>query len=93
VTEPSISPEDSERLRRLIGELAPEPVGPPDGRAHLVNDLGYNSLALAELAIAIADEFGADVDEADDLEPFLDVQTVDDLEAVFMGLVGSGSGR
>jgi acyl carrier protein len=68
----------------LVGELAPQPVPPPDLDARLIEDLDYHSLALAELAIAIADAFALDVDLDDDgdddgLEQLLDAGTVRDL--------------
>ncbi|MEU6217669.1 hypothetical protein ABZ845_09130 [Streptomyces sp. NPDC047022] len=42
----------------IVRQLAPDPEGFPDeGPAHLVNDLGYHSLALLELAFAVEDDF------------------------------------
>ncbi|AYG84621.1 Acyl carrier protein [Streptomyces hundungensis] len=42
----------------LVRQLAPDGEDMPTDRpAHLVNDLGYHSLALLELAFAIEDDF------------------------------------
>ncbi|MGW8725166.1 hypothetical protein ACWGNF_03895 [Streptomyces sp. NPDC055808] len=42
----------------LVRQLAPDADEMPTDRpAHLVNDLGYHSLALLELAFAIEDDF------------------------------------
>lgn len=43
-------------VRKIIIELAPGGGAQPDG-ARLVEDLGYHSLALLELAFALEDEF------------------------------------
>jgi acyl carrier protein len=44
-------------VRSIIIELAPKAKGEPAGTARLVDDLGYHSLALLELAFALEDEF------------------------------------
>ncbi len=44
-------------LLKIIAELAPQPTADPDRGARLVEDLGYHSLALLELAFALEDEF------------------------------------
>jgi acyl carrier protein len=93
VSDTNLPSEGSARIRQLVGELAPEPTGPPPAEAALVADLGYNSLALAELAIAIADEFGLDSTHADDLEPFLEVETVADIERLLSTMVGPAVGQ
>ncbi|MEU0005714.1 hypothetical protein ABZ079_15850 [Streptomyces sp. NPDC006314] len=47
-----------ETILSIIRQLAPDAEGfPEQGPAHLVNDLGYHSLALLELAFAIEDDF------------------------------------
>ncbi|MFI6491076.1 acyl carrier protein [Streptomyces sp. NPDC050564] len=47
-----------ETILSLVRQLAPDPEGfPAEGAAHLVNDLGFHSLALLELAFAIEDDF------------------------------------
>lgn len=46
------------RVRDLVMRLAPEPpAAPPDDGTHLVDELGYHSLALLELAFALEGEF------------------------------------
>jgi acyl carrier protein len=42
---------------KIILDLAPIPVDTPSGRTRLVEDLGYHSLALLELAFALEDRF------------------------------------
>ena len=44
-------------VRAIIIELAPEPDGQSAPEGRLVDDLGYHSLALLELAFALEDEF------------------------------------
>ncbi|MBB4637598.1 phosphopantetheine-binding protein [Longimicrobium terrae] len=47
------------RVRDLVLRLAPEPpAAPPEDGTHLVEELGYHSLALLELAFALEGEFG-----------------------------------
>ncbi len=47
-----------EHICGLINQLAPDGAGvETDGPLHLINDLGYHSLALLELAFAIEDDF------------------------------------
>lgn len=53
-------------VRDVIRELAPGAEGEPTQEAKLVDELGYHSLALLELAFTLEDEF--------DLEP-IDEQT------------------
>jgi acyl carrier protein len=44
-------------VRVIVRELAPNPDGASIGDAQLVEDLGFHSLALLELAFALEDEF------------------------------------
>ena len=48
-------------VRSVVIELSPERTEAPDLDARLIDDLGYNSMALVELAFTLEDEF--------DLEP------------------------
>jgi acyl carrier protein len=49
----------SARMRALVSRLAPEPpAGEVEGALELIQDLGYHSLALLELAFALEGEFG-----------------------------------
>lgn len=58
-----VPPPDAERelrarVRDLVLRLAPEPPAAPlDDGTHLVDELGYHSLALLELAFALEGEF------------------------------------
>jgi acyl carrier protein len=45
-------------IRQIIGELAPTPGVEVESAHVLVDDLGYHSLALLELAFTLEDEFG-----------------------------------
>jgi acyl carrier protein len=48
-------------IRELIAELAPTTLAAPVSEGHrLVDDLGYHSLALMELAFNLEDQFGLD---------------------------------
>jgi acyl carrier protein len=44
-------------LVKIILELAPEARGQPNMQTHLVEEMGYHSLALLELAFSLEDEF------------------------------------
>ncbi|MEQ4305093.1 phosphopantetheine-binding protein [Plantactinospora sp. B6F1] len=44
-------------VRALVLELAPHPAVSPSAEARLVEDLGFHSLALLELALTLEDEF------------------------------------
>jgi acyl carrier protein len=44
-------------VRGIVIELAPNPAGQSSETSRLVDDLGYHSLALLELAFALEDEF------------------------------------
>ncbi len=49
--------EVSATVRELICDLAPSPEVAQQGDARLVEDLGFHSLALLELAFSLEDEF------------------------------------
>jgi acyl carrier protein len=52
-------------VRAIITELAPSADGQSSDDARLVDDLGYHSLALLELAFALEDEYDLQpIDEA-----------------------------
>jgi acyl carrier protein len=54
-----------ELVRAIIIELAPAAPEDPGPDADLVDDLGYHSLALLELAFSLEDEFNLqEIDEA-----------------------------
>lgn len=51
-------PEVRELIRTIIQELAPSPDVTDIEDAHLIDNLGYHSLGLLELAFTLEDEFG-----------------------------------
>jgi acyl carrier protein len=70
------------KVRAIVLELAPDPDEDPGLGADLVDDLGYNSLALLELAFTLEDEF--------DLQPIDEdtarqIRTVADVENHVVG--------
>src|SRR5256885_8366732 len=67
----------SERTRRIVVEMAPRAPAAVEPSARLSEDLGYDSLALIELALALESEFG--LGRVSD-EEALDVTTVGDVE-------------
>jgi acyl carrier protein len=51
-------------VRAVIRELAPNPEGAVEPESRLIEDLGFHSLALLELAFTLEDEFDLDpIDE------------------------------
>ncbi len=77
-------------LRSLIFELAPGEVNTTASDARLVEDLGYHSLALLEMAFTIEDEF--DLEPIDE-EAAQGIHTVRDVEEFVVGkLVARASG-
>jgi ribonucleoside-diphosphate reductase beta chain len=74
------------RRLELAGQLAPQPGPPASPDARLIEDLGYHSLALVELAVALEAEFGLKPIEGDDA---LDLVTVGNLEAYITRMVGA----
>ena len=67
------------RVRELVGSLIPagaRQVGPSD---RLVEDLGFDSVAVLELALALEVEF--DLEEIDE-EQTVDLVTVGDIETI-----------
>jgi len=75
-----------ERLYSLVREIAPRPVT-VSGESRLVDDLGFDSIRLLELVVAIETEFDiVSIPEADTRR----VSTVGELETVVMGLLERG---
>lgn len=61
----------------IILELAPNSTSAPTEQTRLVEDLGYHSLALLELAFALEDEFALpamDAEQAQKIGTMLDVE-------------------
>lgn len=79
-------PEDVRRLvTELVFELAPASGADHDTNARLVEDLGYHSLALLELAFTIEDEFDLEpIDEATAQE----IRTVTDIVGYVLTQLG-----
>jgi len=67
----------------IVLGMAPVQIKSPDEETHLVNDLGYDSLRLVELGIALEEHFGITV--VDDETP--QVHTLGDVEATAIRLV------
>jgi acyl carrier protein len=65
------------KVHAIVLELAPNPDEDPGPDADLVDDLGYNSLALLELAFTLEDEF--DLQPIDE-ETARQIRTVADVE-------------
>lgn len=73
------SAEEVRRLiRELVRELAPDPTGLSDENPRLVDDLGYHSLALLELAFTLEDEFGLEPIDQEAAERIVTVKDVED---------------
>jgi acyl carrier protein len=72
------------RVRRLVEELAPMLDAQASGSSLLVDDLGYDSLGLLELAAAIEREFELPALSERDA---MDVRSVDDVERLVVGLL------
>jgi acyl carrier protein len=71
-------PEIATRVRRVVRECSPMALsGPPADGDDLVDKLGYHSVLLTELALALGDEFG--VDEFANTEFDEDIRTVGDV--------------
>ncbi|MEH1123246.1 acyl carrier protein [Micromonospora sp. CPCC 206061] len=71
-------PEDEIRagVRSIVTELAPETESEASDDARLVDDLGYHSLALLELAFTLEDQFDLDPIEQERAQ---DISTVRDI--------------
>jgi acyl carrier protein len=66
-----------ETVWRIILELAPSSISTPSEDTRLVEDLGYHSLALLELAFALEDEFALpamNAEQAQGISTILDVE-------------------
>lgn len=72
-------------ISQLIEELAPAAEGGISAKSRLVDDLGYHSLALLELAFTIEDEFSLD---PIDQETAQGIVTVGDVEQYVLGQLG-----
>ncbi len=82
---------NSDEVRRqavaLVLGMAPEQVQAPTATTRLVEDLGYDSLRLIELAIAVESLFGIHAP----LEQPVEAQTLADVEQLVMQLAQAHS--
>lgn len=82
MTEPSTPAEESDehvQVRAIIRELAPVQDVELLPTSRLVDDLGYHSLALLELAFTLEDEFDLDPLDEETARKIVTVQDVADL--------------
>jgi acyl carrier protein len=78
-----------ERVREIITRLAPRPdwMQAPSGSFGLVEQLGFDSLALLELAFAVEEAFAL---PPMDLQTASTIQSSADLEAYVLREIGAG---
>ncbi|MFT4034266.1 MAG: acyl carrier protein [Patulibacter sp.] len=76
--QPEVPASVSQTVREVVLELAPiAPAGPLTSDTLLINDLGFDSLLIIELVVALEQELGV---AGPDDEESLHVATVGDLE-------------
>jgi len=73
---------------RIVVAMAPRPVAQPSGETRLTEDLGYDSLRLVELGIALEEHFGVEVGDAESFR----AETLADVERIAVTLLGQLSG-
>jgi acyl carrier protein len=78
-----------ERVREIVVELAPDPPAAVTTCSRLAADLGYDSLALLELAAALEDELELPTVSADDATG---VETLGDVEELVVRELGRSGG-
>jgi len=71
---------------RIVVAMAPRRVAEPSGSTRLVEDLGYESLRLVELAIALEERFGVAVTGTAIVES-ITVDTLSDVERLAVALL------
>jgi acyl carrier protein len=80
--------EPGERVREIVVAMAPASISEPGPDTRLVEDLGYDSLRLLELAMAVETEFSLPPIAADEVAT---VATIGDAERLLGdGLAGAG---
>ena len=77
-------------VRRIVARLSPTGAATAEPEHRLIEDLGYDSLALIELAIALEDEFR--LTPLSDYES-LDIVRVGEVEELIVGRIASGAVR
>lgn len=75
------------RVRELVGEMVPGGTREVSSTDRLVEDLGYNSVTMIELALVLEVEF--DLEEVADGDT-VDLITVGDVESAIAALVVAG---
>ena len=78
----------AERVRRVVAKLAPTRVPTVGSEDRIVEDLGYDSLAVLELVFALEEEFGL---HAIGMERALHLTTVGDVEELLDRLTRTGA--
>jgi acyl carrier protein len=77
-----------EQVLRIVVAMAPRAVAQPSASTRLVEDLGYDSLRLVELGIALEEHFGVEVREGESLR----AETLADVERIAAGLLDQLAG-
>ena len=67
---------------QIVVAMAPRTVAQPSAETRLVEDLGYDSLRLVELGLALEEHFGLELAEPESLR----VETLADVERVVVAL-------
>lgn len=80
-------------VRRFVSEFAPTNSDGLTSDSRLVEDLGYHSLALLELAFALEDEFNLPPMDEETAQNIRTVQDVEDLIAAAVNSEQSAEGR
>jgi acyl carrier protein len=78
-----------ERVHRLARAMSPQPIDEITADTRLVDDLGYDSLRLLELAIALEMEFDLSGISADET---VSITTVGGIEEFLLRVLGEGAG-
>jgi acyl carrier protein len=73
---------------RIVVAMAPRTTVDPEPSARLTEDLGYDSLRLVELGIALEERFGVEIKEGEALR----VETLSDVEQLAARLIGQLAG-
>lgn len=77
-------------VHHVIQLVSPQPVASVADEQHLVGELGYHSLALAELAFTLEDLFSLD---AMTPEQAITLQTVGDIIGLIVAAVAAGEAK
>ena len=73
---------------RIVVAMAPRAVTEPTGSTRLAEDLGYDSLRLVELGIALEEHFGVELADAESLR----AETLADVERIAVALLDQLTG-